>query len=82
MDGTARPIYKNVPGAPFKIGAQVRFVKPCDDTADRQFIRKTGTVRYFEYSCGCGQSWPDDPMIGVEFANGVEEYWKDELEGA
>lgn len=80
MDGKARPIYQNIPGAPFKIGERVQFVKPIDDEANMHFIGKTGIVTYFEYSCGCGQSWPDDPMIGVEFRDGTkEEFWKDEL---
>lgn len=77
---TARPRYEDVPGAPFRIEAAVRVTGVDDGTADTSRVGATGRVLYYEYDCGCGQSFPDDPMIGVVFADGaVIEYWKSEL---
>jgi hypothetical protein len=72
-------IYKDVSGAPFHVGQCVRVVMIADETGDRAFLGKDGVVAYFEYSCGCGQSFPKDPMIGVRFKNNSEEFWKEEL---
>lgn len=45
-------------------------------------IGKVGTVKYLEYNCGCGQTFPNDPMIGVYFDDdSVEEFWREELYG-
>lgn len=75
-----QPLYKNVKGAPFKIGEAVRVVGSGDETFDGSYLGRAGIVRFFEYRCGCGQSYPDDPMIGVEFRGGKkEEFWKEEL---
>ena len=73
-------IYADVPGAPFKIGTPVRVVQLVDETGNRAWRGRTGTVKFFDYACGCGQSFPNDPMIGVESLRGkVEEFWKEEL---
>jgi hypothetical protein len=75
-----RRILTDVPGAPFKIGTSVRVARLADETANRAWLGRTGTVKFFNYDCGCGQSFPDDPMIGVELPSGkVEEFWKEEL---
>ena len=73
--------YTNVPGAPFQLGDRVEItLLSKDDTFDKSLYGATGKVLYFEYDCGCGQSFPSDPMIGVCFFNGeVEEFWKEEL---
>ena len=77
------PLRHNVPGAPFAIGQQVEVVRLLDDTASRRCLHKVGTIEYYEYDCGCGQNWPDDPMIGVRFATGrVHEFWRCELSRA
>ncbi len=76
----SEPIFHDVHGAPYKIGAVVRVVQFVDETGDSRFLGMTGTVKHFEYFCGCGQSYPDDPMIGVDFGGRVEEFWKEELE--
>jgi hypothetical protein len=77
---TAIPIFANVPGAPFKIGQRVRVLRLVDDTGESSFLGKSGTVEYLEYSCGCGQLFPEDPMVGVRFPDGIlEEFWRDEL---
>ncbi len=73
-------LFRNVPGGPFRIGDWVRVMCAADETFDHQFMARQGCVSYLEYSCGCGQSFPEDPMIGVAFAGGiVEEFWKEEL---
>jgi hypothetical protein len=77
---TARPIYTDVDGAPFRIGERVRVGDSKDETFDRSFKGRVGSVEYFEYDCGCGQSFPRDPMIGVRFRNDdTEEFWAEEL---
>lgn len=74
------PIRHNVIGAPFQVGEVVRVCSLVDETGLREFLGSSGAIEYFEYSCGCGQSFPRDPMIGVRFANGkVEEFWPEEL---
>ena len=76
------PQYKNVDGAPFKIGDKIKVLNNPnnDETFNKLFISKSGLVIYYDYECGCGQNFPDDPMIGVRFENGiVEEYWKEEI---
>ncbi len=50
-----------------------------DDTADPAFLGREGRVLYFEYTCGCGQTYPNDPMIGVKFRGKAEEFWREEL---
>ncbi|MGD0060878.1 MAG: hypothetical protein ABSD58_15790 [Verrucomicrobiia bacterium] len=75
-----RLILKNVRGAPFKIGTSVRVIRLADETGNRTWLGRTGTVKFFSYDFGCGQSYPDGPMIGVESPRGkVEEFWKEEL---
>mgnify|MGYP003491189248 FL=1 len=74
------PIREHVPGAPRRPGDLVRVVAILDPTADAALVGAVGRVVHLEYGCGCGQRYPDDPMIGVELAGGiVEEFWRDEL---
>jgi len=64
----------------FKAGQEVEIIKISDETGDESYLNKMGVIKYFDYLCGCGQTYPDDPMIGIEFNNGVvEEYWKEEI---
>lgn len=77
--GASDGIYTDVEGAPFHIGDAVRVASLADDTADDELLGYTGLVLYFEYSCGCGQSFPHDPMIGVQFDGRTAEFWKEEL---
>jgi hypothetical protein len=72
-------VYHNVNGAPFQIDDAVKVVLLADDTANPIFLGRKGRVLYFEYSCGCGQTYPHDPMIGVKFREKIEEFWKEEL---
>ncbi len=76
--------YYNIEGAPFNIGDKVIVLNnPADDTLNKKFIGKKGEVSFFEYDCGCGQTFPNDPMIGVKFDNGRSgEFWKEELQTA
>ena len=71
-----------VAGAPFQPGRLVRVVHAVDvdvmDVSDH--IGKAGCVAFLEYACGCGQQYPDDPMIGVVLVDGtLEEFWREEL---
>lgn len=78
-----KPMFIDVQGAPFKIGDVVLVLNNpnSDETFDLSFIGTKGKVEYFEYDCGCSQTFPDDPMIGVRFPdNTLEEFWKEELE--
>ncbi len=78
---TAHPIHRNVPGAPFHISAKVVVSMGTDETFDEQYLRKVAEVISYEYSGGCGQSFPGDPMIGVGFPDGkIEYFWHEELE--
>lgn len=78
----SRPVYHNVRGAPRRIGQSVIVQRVADETADHSCLGKHGTVEYFEYSCGCGQTYPHDPMIGVRFADhSLREFWPEELKG-
>jgi hypothetical protein len=77
----SEPIFRNVSRVRFAIGGIVRVCRLIDQTGASQFLGLQGKIEYFEYSCGCGQSYPHDPMIGVRFANSeVEEFWSEELE--
>jgi hypothetical protein len=74
-------IRHDIPGAPFYIGATVKVVAVADDTLDSDLIGATGKVVSYEYMCGCGQHFPESPMIGVELSNGsTEEFWPEELD--
>jgi len=70
----------NIKGAPFRIGDVVEVVKASDETCDVRFIGAVGRIVYYDYDCGCGQTFPGDPMIGVRFDGGdVHEFWSEEL---
>jgi hypothetical protein len=75
----AEPIFANVSGAPFRIGDVVRVIQIVDATGNQKLRNKTGIVQYLEYSCGCGQTYPGDPMIGVLVGSKAHEFWKEEL---
>jgi hypothetical protein len=73
-------IRTDVEGAPFRIGDKVEVTALTDETAPENMLHKIGTVEYFEYECGCGQTYPNDPMIGVRFdENTLHEFWSEEL---
>ena len=75
-----KKIKLNVSGAPFSVGDTVKVIQCTDETLSPRYIGREGKVIYFDYFCGCGQSYPNDPMIGVEFKrNSIEEFWKEEL---
>ena len=70
-------VYRDdVEGAPFKINQRV------------ESAGVKGTVKLLDYSGGCGESFPDDPMICVQWdasiSDGDDEpgrgyYWKEEI---
>ena len=79
-----RLVLSPVDGSPFQPGAIVKIIEICDDVGHdvglQDRVGQFGVVKYLEYSCGCGQHYPDDPMIGVRFKdNMVCEFWKEEI---
>lgn len=71
----------NIKGLKFKIGQNVKVVTLSDQHGNKKYVGVMGKVMYFNYDCGCGQSYPYDPMIGVQFKDKkVAEYWNEELE--
>jgi len=64
----------------YKQGDRVQVIQIIDEEGDEKYIGKIGTIVALDYDCGCGQTYPHDPMIMVEFDNGKsEEFWKEEL---
>ncbi len=77
----ARLLTANVPGAPIRIGQHVTVTKAIDETCLADQIGCSGVVVHLEYSCGCGQTYPADPMIGVQLDDGrTDEFWLEELD--
>jgi hypothetical protein len=75
-----KPIYKIIECSPYQPKDIVVVLRFSDDTGDQEFIGKVGVVEYLEYSCGCGQSYPNDPMIGIKFPDGsLIECWPEEI---
>lgn len=74
------PIHERVDGAPIQVGTPVTVLSSNDPTFDQTCVGLDGAVTYLEYECGCGQTYPKDPMIGVLLQDGrVEEFWIEEL---
>lgn len=85
-----------VEGSPFQLGDRVQFVMasdetittddPEDDDAIYVPLGSVGVVVHLDYSCGCGQVYPGEPMIGVALDgweplpdNKLPEFWPEEL---
>lgn len=90
----ARPIREHVEGAPFQptekvivfcaidrdIANEGEYGSEGSDTDAARYVGSCGVVEYLEYECGCGQSFPADPMVGVHLLSGVRmEFWPEEL---
>lgn len=76
------PIYEEVIGSPFQPRQLVRVTSAVDEEVHdvSTHVGRRGMIEYLEYSCGAGQTYPHDPMIGVRFTNGDrEEFWHEEL---
>jgi hypothetical protein len=80
------PRLYNIEGAPFSIGETVIIDNLVDiETLEyrdepEHLIGQQGNVAHYDYDCGCGQIFPDQPMIGVTLADGtIEEFWPEEL---
>lgn len=83
MSTRARPHRDPVAGSPFQPGARVRVVRAVDPGVHdvSGFVGAEGSVEYLEYNCGCSQTFPSDPMVGVSFTSGgAEEFWPEELQ--
>lgn len=77
----AKIFRENVEGAPFKIGDKVTVLDDPekDETFDDSFIGYPGTIVDLDYQTGVGQTYPGDPMIGVDTVVGYYCFWKEEL---
>lgn len=78
----ANPIRHHVNGSTYQPGMPVRIVDAIDrDVHDvSEFIGLRGVVEYLEYECGCGQHYPEDPMVGILFHDGRrQEFWREEV---
>jgi hypothetical protein len=79
----SNPIRCPVEGAPYQPGDPVRVVQAIDKYVHdmSKYVGRVGRVAYLEYTCGCGQHYPDDPMVGVEVEGDdeVTEFWREEL---
>ena len=74
------PIYTAVAGSPYQPGDRVHVVR-VQDAEDSAYLGACGTVTHLEYACGCGQSYPADPLIGVTFGSlPAWEFWPEEVE--
>jgi len=78
----ARPVFVHTPGAPYQPGASV-IIHASEESGELDVSKhfgRHGVVEYLEYSCGCGQTYPGDPMIAVRFPAGdIEEFWRGEI---
>lgn len=82
-------IYEHVEGSPYQPGELViitgaidTFTYPEDPKTCEpvSYLGLHGEVKHLEYECGCGQTYPEDPMIGVLLETGEEqEFWQGEL---
>lgn len=76
--------WRGVEGSPYKPGDLVTVAAAIEREVHdvSHLLGRQGWVAYLEYDCGCGQSRPEDPMVGVAFAGDdafLEEFWKEEL---
>lgn len=76
----AKPIYVDVPNAPFHVNQRVRVLQIIDETGSLEYLGQIGHVAALDYACGCGQIFPTSPMISVSFGVKTEEFWPEELE--
>lgn len=54
------------------------------DRLHEELIGSTGHLVHYDYDCGCGQMFPEQPMIGVKINSGMFkgetiEFWREEL---
>lgn len=78
----SNPIFEKVECSPYQPKDNVIVLRFSDDTGIQEFVGKVGVVEYLEYSCECGQSYPNDPMIGIKFPDGsLIECWSEEIFG-
>lgn len=79
----ADPMRHHVEGATYQPGERVLVVRAIDRYVHdvSELVGKEGAVEHLEYECGCGQHYPEDPMVGVRFGDGqLQEFWREELQ--
>jgi hypothetical protein len=65
----------------FAYGQVVKVVRGTDETFEKRFLNRKGIIVDFDYWSGCGQSFPGDPMIMVQFPDQSSTcFWSEELE--
>lgn len=73
-------ITHNIKEIKFKINQNIKVINLIDKTGNRYYLNKIGLIKYFNFDCGCEQTFPHNPMIGIKFFNGkIEEFWKEEI---
>lgn len=74
-------IYHPPAGAPFHVGAVVKVIRDSDqEWATVNFIDEIGTIDYYDYDSGVGQTVPDNPLLVVRFFGGQRQsFWPEEL---
>lgn len=75
----AKPVMVRVPGAPHQPGDRAVFIGMVDSQCDQIEVGEVGVVVYLEYSCGCGQVYPESPMLGISFGGRMVEVWPEEV---
>jgi len=71
--------------APFQCGQRVKVKGPnrpgdIDEEMCAPYVGCCGVVQWLRYQTGCGDRFPDDPMICVELDDGREyDFWHNEL---
>jgi hypothetical protein len=96
MDFRIAPRFEIIEGTPFELGQRIEIADLTDPhtlgqltAGDEGFedvwdvLGHKGVLEYYEYNCGCGQIFPDQPMMGVKLDNGMRcEFWAEEMKVA
>lgn len=81
---TIRPDHNRINGADDDpVVIRVKVIALSDDQAACQYFGEVGTLAEMDFAHHCGQDKTnfDDPMIGIQFADGkTEHFWKEEIE--
>ncbi len=83
--GRARRSRSEIPGSPYQPGQRVKVVGPnapgdIDQDMCAPYLQCEGTVRELRYGMGCGDRYPNDPMIFVQLDDGRNyDFWHNEL---
>ncbi|MFA5158193.1 MAG: hypothetical protein WC451_03355 [Patescibacteria group bacterium] len=63
-----------------EVGAKVKILPSCDETADKRFVGSLGTVKEHITTGNTGET-PENPLLQIAFDTGdTEQYWSEEVE--